>query len=113
VTMSRVVSGWMCSQNSNWSKRIRSPDSGKAYILSFGPVENREERGVQHDYSCTCADFQFRKSSNGYCKHIEAERGTRCSWHTQHSAPSVPVYREGEPRCPMCGDEAVPIRYRE
>jgi len=111
--MSRAVdSGWMCSRNTNWSKRIKS-SSGATYIVSFGRVANPDERGCMHDYSCTCPDFQFRKSSEPrkYCKHILRAKRDRCTWHTQFNGPSMPVVEEGRSVCPICRSDAIPIRF--
>lgn len=111
--MARTVEeGWMCSHNSNWSRVIEAR-SGERYVVSFGRVENPRQRGVQHDFSCTCPDFQFRKvkERGEYCKHINRVKKERCTWHTQFNGPARPVMEGGEPKCPLCRAPAVPIRF--
>lgn len=108
-----IENGWMCSNNTNWSKVVHSP-SGATYVVSFGKVDNPRQRGVQHDFSCTCPDFQFRKNEAGgeYCKHIHQEQEERCTWHTQFNGPDDPAIEDGEALCPHCHAPAIPIRYQ-
>lgn len=107
-----IENGWMCSNSSNWSRRVRS-STGQTYMVSFGRVDNPEDRGVEHDYTCTCPDFQLRKRKHErtYCKHIDATKEERCTWHTQFTGPPEPVMENGEPKCPHCQAEAIPIRF--
>lgn len=112
--MARTIEdGWMCSNNTNWS-RVSKSRSGETYVVSFGRVDNPRQRGVMHDFSCTCPDFQFRKrgSQGSYCKHILRVQKERCTWHTQFGGPAQPLMRRGEALCPLCRAPAIPIRYQ-
>jgi hypothetical protein len=107
--MTRMLqNGWMCSNNSNWSRVVHSP-SGGTYVVSFGRVDNPEERGVQHDFSCTCPDFAFRRNNSpgAYCKHIRRVQKERCTWNTQFNGPEQPVREDGVPKCPHCNSLAI------
>jgi hypothetical protein len=112
--MARTIEhGWMCSNNTNWSRVVHSR-SGETYVVSFGRVENPRQRGVQHDFYCTCPDFQFRKRGEAasYCKHIKRVQKERCTWHTQFNGPASPIMEGGEAKCPLCHASAISIRFQ-
>jgi len=56
--------------------------------VPFGPVE--------HDWSCTCDGFRYRKT----CKHIATAKASCCGWY-QFTDGGEPV----NGKCPECNGE--------
>jgi hypothetical protein len=74
--------------NLGYSKTVDGSKAGSRYTVTWGASQFESDAGKPvKDWSCTCPDWIYRKkSTGGYCKHIEAvintptDDGGPCFW---------------------------------
>ena len=89
-----------CRSNVYWEMEV----PGRPYLVRFQKVDP-DMRGVEYDYECSCPHYVYRLAARprGYCKHIQAVERERCGWD-QLLHRGKPELKDGEHRCPRCGD---------
>ncbi|MBT6046400.1 MAG: hypothetical protein HOG49_06220 [Candidatus Scalindua sp.] len=94
-----LVHYYQCVSCDDWEILIKGKTG--VYHVVYGRVPRG--RGVQHDYSCDCKGFKFRKT----CKHIEEAKTKHCCW-MQHIDGGDIV----NDCCPKCGANVRSVPHR-
>jgi len=90
-----VRSFWHCQSFENFEVETPSSRGDGVYLVIFGPTPFGP---AQHDWSCECKGFLFRKR----CKHVEAAKKSRCGWSQFGDGDDIKRAESGRPICPKC-----------
>lgn len=101
-----------CLTAERFSTDVESGDNTYRVLLDDRSHKYTEE--VDHDWSCSCADYKFNCGSGKdrrYCKHIEQVRASDeyCGWMQYEEGGEVDHDEDGEPRCPKCAGPVISL----